>query len=171
MFTKFNQVLLASGLVIGSAVMLSPAAFAQTSDGGEVTGNIAAVQTVDFIPQVSVAVTANLANQTLPFGTLEAESNVTWDMEVKSANAGLLEHIDDPTQTISYELEVAQVTDLGTSAGFVTFINPNTDYPVYDGGTNSTGLTTTNVNLKLGNTTSKKAGNYTDNITFTISPR
>lgn len=171
MFTKFNRVLLASGLVLTSLVGFGSAAFAQTSDGGIITGNIPVEQTIAFTPEASVEVTANLASQDLVFGSVEAGSNVTWDMSAKSANAGLLEHTVDASQTISYQLEVSQVADLGTSEGFVTLTVANTDYPVYDGGTDSTGLTATNVTLKLGDTTSKKAGNYTDTVTLTIAPK
>jgi hypothetical protein len=100
MFTKLNRVLLASGLAIASAAMLSPAVFAQTStddDSGIVAADYKAKVTIAWIGVPAVAAilddTITVGEVVLtnsPLGTVSTTSNTQYRITAQSLNDGSL---------------------------------------------------------------------------------
>jgi hypothetical protein len=110
MFTKLNRVLLASGLAIASAAMLSPAAFSQVVTGtspiqvGALDGEILPVFTLTWTPgnaTFTILPTGVISAQSL--GTLAATGNVAYQIAGSSAESGVLMGADN-IQTIPYTL-------------------------------------------------------------------
>jgi hypothetical protein len=162
MFTKFNRVLLASGLVLTSLVGFGSSAFAET---GVVTAAMPAYRVLNFSTEGSVDITPNAASQgPTKFGTVSVESNTTWEITATSANGSQLKKGSD---VIDYTFGIA---DSGKTAVELEATVGGDPVSVYVGGADGDGdLTEKNVNLTLGTTVNKPAGNYTDTITLTIA--
>ncbi len=110
MFTKLNRVLLASGLAIASAAMLSPAAFSQVVTGtspiqiGALDGEILQVFALTWTPtnaMFTIPSTGVISAESL--GSLTATGNVAYQIEGVSANDGVLLGADN-VQAIPYTL-------------------------------------------------------------------
>ncbi|AIE73735.1 MULTISPECIES: hypothetical protein [unclassified Synechocystis] len=112
MFTKFNQVLLASGLVISSAVMLSPAAFAETANSGVVTtGTPAAFAAINVTGSGnSFPVTYNTAITDQTIATVAYSTNVIgdWNIKAQGGNTGQEGELvaSGLTATIPYQVRI-----------------------------------------------------------------
>lgn len=86
--TSFRNTLIASTLLVGASILVSPAAFAQ--DSGQVGGTIETVNELTFTAPVDLS--ADLTSGTLGMGSLTIRNNDPdgWTLQVRSANAGKL---------------------------------------------------------------------------------
>jgi hypothetical protein len=167
MFTKLNRVLLASGLAIASAAMLSPAVFAQiitngTSDAskvGALDGEILTVLTLTWVgsgtPSFTIPATGIISAQSL--GTLTALGNVAYKITGVSAQNGVLKG-DDGVQEIPYTLSFDSGSSIVTNTGefVLSLVAANT--PVTD---RTLTLSNTNTVPNL------KPQHYKDTLTLT----
>ena len=105
MFTKLNRALLASGLALASAALLSPAAFADVTIQKILSGNIDPTFTFtwDYTPTpFTILSTGVITNQTL--GTLTATGNVNYKIVGSSTKGGFLEGTTKAAKKIHYTL-------------------------------------------------------------------
>lgn len=166
MFTKsLSRIALVSGLILGASTIVPTVALAQTAATGELSGTITPAQTITWGGTLTgIAITPNSATPlALGFGTVSATTNVTWEINANSANASKLKN---GTVEIPYTFGIAD----GVAAQTLLV----TDLKVYDGGVDSSaGITTKAVTLNIlaADTVGKKAGNYIDTVTLTITPK
>jgi hypothetical protein len=124
MFTKFNQILLASGLVIGSAVILSPAAFAESANSGVVaTGTpsaFAAITVSGSGNNFPVTYNTGITDQTI--ATVNYSTNVIgdWNIKAQGGNSGQEGELvaSGLTATIPYQVRMGSgsyVTPVGAA--------------------------------------------------------
>ena len=160
MFTKLNRVLLASGLAIASAAMLSPAAFAVDFVANPLNGTVAAEFAITWPGPATFAIPAAGANQSL--GNVGTTANAAYKIQAKSANASVLVGVAPLliADTIAYTLTfngVANITP--NAAGNVT---------IFDSAA-STASIDLPLTLQTNSTSGKPFGTYTDLLTLTIS--
>jgi len=110
MFTKLNRVLLASGLAVASAAMLSPAVFAQTITGtspiqiGALDGEILQVFALTWTPGIATfTIVPSGVITAHSLGSLTATGNVAYRITGVSARDGVLLGADS-VQEIPYTL-------------------------------------------------------------------
>lgn len=173
MFAKtFRNTLVASSLLIGASLLAGPAALAAT-DSGEVTGTVAAVNTVTFTPTTGTAITGGAAVGAYPMGSLALQDNSAggWKLEVSSLNGGKLVNTVTPTDLINYtQLTTANV---GASAATpVNFVAATTNYQLhlsaYDAAV-AAGVTGVNVTAAIAANQFVPVGTYADTLTFTLT--
>ena len=116
MFTKLNRVLLASGLAVASAAMLSPAVFAQSatdSASDTVAADYKAKVTIAWIDVPAVAAILDdttivgevvLANS--PLGTVSTTSNTQYRITAQSLNDGNLKGVAN-NELLPYTISLA----------------------------------------------------------------
>ena len=117
MFTKLNRVLLASGLAVASAALLSPSAFAApgTTSSGTVPiqGNVQPYTNIVVSPlgTATFSVSFNTAVVANPVATVAYTTNVigNWRITAEGGNAGKEGTLvsGDTTATIPYTLSLA----------------------------------------------------------------
>ena len=92
MFTKLNRVLLASGLAIASAAMLSPAAFAQLSSVGTITAQVNAFHTIawTYTAGTLILLPNGLTAETIGTVTTTTNDPLGTKIVASSANGGVL---------------------------------------------------------------------------------
>lgn len=171
MFTKLNRVLLASGLAVASAAMLSPAVFAQvitpngtTGASGALDGEILPLLTLAWVGSGNTSFTiptAGIAN--VPLGTVAATGNVAYRIVGSSAKNGVLGGATTPADTIAYTLKLGGGAVLNpTTADFTVFTS------VLTASLPATALT---LDIAAGVITTQSPQHYTDTLTLTtVSP-
>jgi hypothetical protein len=178
MFTKFNQVLLASVLTVGS-VMLPVAVMAQeqleqATSGDEVSGTMPVYRSVSWAAATNASALPLEFNEALTneaLGTVTYSNNGTnWKIAVYSDNGGLLEHATE-ADTIAYTVKLACTQ--GTSADYQTptiATSSTTAVSLCSGNAvfaDATADLTLNISADTGNTV-KRAGDYSDNLYLVI---
>lgn len=116
MFTKFNRVLLASGLAIGSTVMLSPVVFAEGNNSAvTVTGTptaFAAIAVTGSGNDFGVTYNSAITDQTI--ATVDYSTNVigAWSIKAQGGNTGAEGQLQSPglTATIPYQVRISSGT-------------------------------------------------------------
>ena len=158
--TKLNRVLLASGLAITSAAMLSPAVFAAPTAPNTLSGTVAQVLDIAWInPDLEFAIPpAGVSNQKI--GDITTSSNVaTYRIFATSGNNGVLSDGATPAKTVTYDISLNGATPvLPDNTGAVVLLNQ------------TSGLSLPAQPLTL-NTVANvlPAGTYTDLLTLTIA--
>ena len=122
MFTKLNRVLLASGLAIASAAMLSPAVFAQ-SQSTVLNGTIPTVFTVTWSagPNTPFSIASDGTATNVPLGTVLATGNVLFTVKAISPTGGKLVGVTTPTENIDYTVTLANP---GTGVAVIPVASP-----------------------------------------------
>lgn len=168
MFTKnFRNSLVASGLLIGASLLAGPAALA-ASDNGVVSGDVTAVNTIDFTGTTGTAITGGAAVSAYPIGTLTIQNNDPdgWTLDVASANGGKLKF---GSNVITYtDLTTAAIA--GATVTPVDLTTPATDEEVIDAAYNvdvADGVTNVAVTAAIAAGQFVPAGTYSDTLTFT----
>jgi hypothetical protein len=160
MFTKLNRVLLASGLAVASAAMLSPASFAVDTQSNILSGNVVDILDIawnNFTPTFTIVQAAG--SRTI--GDITTSSNVAaYKVFAKSDNGALLSDGAGTPKTVAYTLSLAGggATDLSpNTAGTAVLLDATTGAAI---GAQTLTLNTV-ANLL-------PAGDYTDTLTLTI---
>jgi hypothetical protein len=152
---------LASGLAVGTAALLSPAAFADTIVAHPLNGTVDPVFAITWSgPPATFVIPAAGADQTL--GDVGTTANAAYKIQAKSANASVL--IGEApllnTDTIAYTLTFNDVSGITpNAAGNVTIFDSVA----------STASITLPLTLQTLSTSGKPFGTYTDLLTLTIS--
>lgn len=173
MFAKtFRNTLVASSLLIGASLLAGPAALAAT-DNGEVTGTVAAVNTITFNPTTGTAITGGAAVPAYPMGTLDLQDNAAagWTLNVQSLNGGQLRKVGSPTDLITYtQLKTGNIgsstsasVDLATAA-----TNEQLHNSLYDPAV-AAGVTGVAVTADIAVGQFVPVGTYADTLTFTLT--
>ncbi|WLT38256.1 hypothetical protein NON20_22655 [Synechocystis sp. B12] len=173
MFTKFNRVLLASGLVLTSLVGFGSSAFAETTGGGDINFNLPEVHELTWTQSIAAdgsPQALQLYNDfaSIKLGTINVKSNVAtgFKVTVTSANEGIIQVGSTPAtyQKMNYTLVYGSTTlDLSTgSAVGETYSALQPTCAESDG-------CSTDVNIAVSGVTGKAAGLYEDTLTFTLT--
>jgi hypothetical protein len=179
MFTKFNQILLASGLVIGSAVILSPAAFADTA-GQTVTATANPITEITWTAGSgsfthSFDYGDTIQGNAADVGTVAYVTNVigNWDIKASSGNTGgnigKLVGVTDNTVALPYALK------LGTGGTYLQPTADGTGAVLLSGAVSNTPVDTSDtLYLQIGTPSTPQelkviAQNYTDTVTLTFT--
>ena len=180
MFAKtFRNSLLASSLLIGTSLLVGPAAMADESgptnvSSGSSSGEIEVISTIEFTPNANGEINRAVSSPNYDLGTLAVTNNNYhgWILEVASANGGQL-----VIEGGGHEIEYTAVTTGGIGASEATartLANANTEYQLHDFGFDSevaNGVTGVPVTATLGNTQNVPAGVYSDTLTFTLTSK
>lgn len=160
------RTIIASGLVVGAVAALSPAAFAVDTDGGNQSGEVPVIETVDYTPGGSLAIVPNTAQPDTNFGSVNVQSNANngWTLAVASTNGSLLKN--GAIASIAYTLKVGgAAVNVSTPAAPVTALSPTVltaaadpgvDYPVLG-------------SIAAADSNGKPSGTYSDTLTFTLT--
>ena len=162
MFTKLNRVLLASGLAVASAAMLSPVAFAQTvdSDFRVLNGTLLSAFTLTWTGNPSpVAFTIQpTGTTTQALGTIAATGNVQYKITAttNSGTPGSLKGASGATIPYALKLDAA------------TLPNTTSPFNVHTSGVTTDPLVATSLTLTIegADTVGKLAEVYTDTLTL-----
>lgn len=163
------RTVIASGFVVGAFAALSPAAFAADNiSGGDVTGNITAIQhTAYTAATTATTIVPNTDQSNLDFGSVNVQSNANngWTLAVASANGSSLKN--GSIGTIAYALQVdgVPVTGLTTPAASVTAKDVSGLTASATGGANYAVTGAIAATASNG----QPAGTYTDTLTFTLT--
>jgi hypothetical protein len=171
MFTKFNRVLLASGLVLTSLVGFGSSAFAEGEniDDIVVTGTLTEEQTVVITPGADQDF--DFATDTLSalvIGTVTTTSNVPWILSAASENDSKLVRPAADGTVISYTFVLTE----GTASGSILAAAQSLDADGVQVASGAYDKALAGATMQLAitsNTTGMKAGVYSDTITLTIS--
>lgn len=170
--TTFRNALVASGLLVGATLLITPAALAQES-GGQVTGVVSDVSTLVFAPTTGTAITAGQAVAAYPIGSLTITNNndAGWALQVKSAHGGELRYtVGLDTYAIAYTgLTVADID--GATITPVTFAAADTNVSLITAPYSSAvaaGITRTST-AAIAADQHVPAGTYSDTLTFTLT--
>jgi len=173
--TSFRNTLIASTLLVGTSILVSPAALANdpspASDPGEVSSTVQLINRVTFAPGATRTVQPVEAQTDIafPLGTVTIRNNHPdgWNLNVASANAGVLEF---GTHTLSY----STITLTDTSDITETPVNPTTGGLLATGDFSARvagGTEAISVSALLTVPTTVAAGAYTDTLTFTLTSK
>ena len=176
--------------VLLGILVAATALTAALTDNGEIAANISqttAVAVTAYPTNTTTGTPAAISDGTGVAGaivvqgvTIDDNSINGWDLQVDSANSGVLINQTDGTTTIAYTLDMSASTGGTLGAGLaITAASPL----VLNGGAGSEAITATgtatiattayafNLTMDIANgaTTGKLAGDYTDTITLTIN--
>jgi hypothetical protein len=183
MFTKFNQVLLASVLTVGSvilplAVMAAPEAQEEQTSNTEIGGTMPVYRALAWVPAAGVQTLELEFNKPLSdanLGTVTYSSNgPNWKIAVYSDEGGVLK-IDHATytDTIDYTVSLACGAQ-GGSGTAIADVKPAAlvgDATTVCSGTDVFADATANLTIDIVDTTGntlKRAGDYSDNLYLII---
>ncbi|MFQ4137364.1 hypothetical protein PGN35_013690 [Nodosilinea sp. PGN35] len=171
----FRHALFASSLLIGASLLAGPAALAQDTSGGQVSGSVQAINEVTFTPTTGTAITGGEAVAAYPIGALAVQDNgaAGWILEVSSENGGRLVNTVTPADFIEY-------TDLTTGAIGASTATARTlavadqDYELHDSAFDAAvaaGVTGVNVTAAIAADQFVPVGTYADTLTFTLTSK
>jgi hypothetical protein len=165
MFTKLNRVLLASGLAIGTAALLSPAAFAQSQDTTVLNGTISPVFTLTWTanPTTAFSITPDGTASNVSLGTVSAGGNVLFTVKASSPTGGKLVGQTENNETIDYAVLLASPG--GTGLPVTPAVFPGTAITASVNSLASTALTLNTT----GSSGILSPQIYTDTLTLTTS--
>ncbi|MBD2653153.1 hypothetical protein H6G45_06555 [Synechocystis sp. FACHB-383] len=180
MFTKFNQVLLASGLVIGSAVMLSPAAFANptNSEGDGIGVEVPEVElltwTATKTPGTPEELTLYTALSETVVGTVNVKSNdaAGFTVAVTSDNEGILKTGDGVASYLQMPYTLYYGPNGSTASVTLTSGEGTAETPaaLIADCASSTGCDRdVAISVLQSNVNGKAHGIYSDTLTFTLT--
>ena len=153
-------------MIIAALVLSSLSAFAGTTANLTLKGSVAAVNELTIAADAS-AQSLNITdgNTNLKVATLTEKSNDKngYDIFMSSLNAGKLQHVEDTSQSTTYQISYA-----GSAMTSPTAI-PTAIKTV----SSLTGLTTVTSDVQVNVTpyTTAVAGDYTDTVTFTLQAK
>ncbi len=163
MFTKLNRVLLASGLAVGTAAMLSPAVFAQTQPT-LLNGTIPTVFTLGWTASgtTAFAISSTGVATNVSLGDVTATGNAPFTVKASSPTGGKLVGVTTTSQNIDYTVTLAAP---GTGTPVTPLASP---------GTAVTASVTSLASAALTLDTTTNSGTlspqvYTDTLTLTTS--
>jgi hypothetical protein len=178
MFTKFNRVLLASGLVLTSLVGFGSSAFANptNTESGGIGAELPEKQLLTWTPDAgNVSLTAYTAQAETKVGVVNVESNdiAGFIVTVTSTNKGILKTGTGTTdEQIAYTLHygetgsTSEVTiDAGTGQGTAETKSALIVGCASEGGCNRD----VSISATKGAINGKAHGIYTDTLTFTLT--
>ncbi|MFH7243460.1 MAG: hypothetical protein ACHWZW_11475 [Spirulina sp.] len=172
MLSTFSRnTLIASTLLVSASLLVGPAAFAQVSDNGEVSGEVQEVNTITFAPATLTEITSGAAVASYPMGNLTIQNNAAagWDLEVQSLNGGKLVN---GAQSITYtDLTVAAIA--GATITPVDLATAATDELLATApySTEVAGEITRAVTATMAADQFVPVGVYTDTLTFTLTSK
>jgi hypothetical protein len=176
MFTKFNRVLLASGLVLTSLVGFGSSAFAADvlEGGGDVNFELPRINNLTWTQDIATdgsvqALQLHNNFQETKLGTVTVESNLSqgFTVTVESANNGIIQIAGTTDQayqkmpyTLVYNSKTLDLSD-GSDVGVV--------YGTLQTECASEGGCDADVKISVQGVEGKAAGIYTDTLTFVLS--
>lgn len=171
--TSFRNTLIASTLLVGASILVSPAAFAGNS--GQVSGTIAEINVVNFTAPSNATVTVGQGftdNFSLGSVTIQNNDPDGWNLSVASANSGNLK-LGITSHVIPYSAinlgDVPGVTETTTPVSPAD-ANPALLSTAPFSTTVASGTTAINLTATL-TVPNVPAGQYTDTLTFTLTSK
>ena len=176
--TSFRNTLIASTLLVGASILVSPAAFAgSVSDDDSVSGTIQPINEVVFTGRQTVSnlTPGQASTPAFLMGSVHVHNNhgSGWTLSAASANAGKLQYTHAATSntySISYT-NLAVATAPGQTSN-TPFASPTATAAQVVGADYSAGAAAgvdLDVTATIGDVGHPPAGTYTDTITFTLT--
>lgn len=173
----FRRILIASGLLIGASLVLSPSAMADSANGNT-SGTVDPINNVDYTPPAGATLNPSAGNADMGFGSLFIQNNDNdgWTLTVDSTNNGTLVDAVSSAVIPYSNLDFVDATS-GTPLGNQSAVDVSGAAIQVYGPTSltcadSTGCT---VNLRAdvsaGDIDGKPAGTYSDTLTFVLTNR